>query len=417
MKEIDKKLNLLAYEINNLSNIKNIDDIKKELKRDLNKMKSSTDTEYISKNIDIMFMRIDCIKKLPKVYQSERGNITATVLDVSTTKVVDSFSINSLITTIIVDSFSDIKYIYNNKNSLLDKSFNEIIRKLTSSDYKNDIDKLKEVFNCRIKLLNLKDFVEEQTKLYEKLEQNKLNLIKLYKNKIENQLSNMIYYKHNISKNNEVYIMNDYEINFYNKLQEEYKKINKKSNNSLTLYKLENLSNKCTKLYNYVSTKKDSNANLCNDAINDITLKIISELKSLKKSLPHNIYKYYDSFVEELKTINETMYGVNKYIQLEQLLKNIYSVKMIIFEKNSNIDDKHLYDYIYNYYFNKLDSDLAFLVIENIQNKDAVKEYNLFKEKIKTDKNEDINSLIEKIIILQNMHEKIKLNQKILIKK
>lgn len=407
MKGIELKINILEHEIMNLKHIRDIDNVKYELLKDLEKIKNSDDIDYMEKTLDTMFMRIDCLKQLPVTHHFERGNISVSVLNTNRNNNIDCFNENSLITGIIVDSFDDIKYISENKNKSINRIFNKILGVLKNTNYINKKDRLKDVFDCRIKLEKIKEYLNSQKEKEQNIKNSKNCLLNTYQSEINKEFD-LIYKEYNN--------MNSYEKNMYKKASRGYSDAEFEKDEMLKLYKLDNVKNRLDELYSFVVDAK-KHKDICDDEIDNITILMIKELKDLKPKLFGDNIKYYDNFVNELKKINETTSGIDKYIKLVELFKNIDSVKIIIFEKIINVNKDTLYDDIYKYYFNKVDEELSMMVIDNIENQNVLEQYMSFKDKIKKDDNESIDSLIEKIVILQSMKSKIKYKQKELIKK
>lgn len=407
MKGIELKINILEHEIMNLKPIRDIDNVKYELLKDLEKIKNSDDIDYMEKTLDTMFMRIDCLKQLPVTHHFERGNISVSVLNTNRNNNIDCFNENSLITGIIVDSFDDIKYISENKNKSINRIFNKILGVLKNTNYINKKDRLKDVFDCRIKLEKIKEYLNSQKEKEHNIKNSKNCLLNTYQSEINKEFD-LIYKEYNN--------MNSYEKNMYKKASRDYSGAEFEKDEMLKIYKLDNVKNRLDELYSFVVDAK-KHKDICDDEIDNITILMIKELKDLKPKLFGDNIKYYDNFVNELKKINETTSGIDKYIKLVELFKNIDSVKMIIFEKIINVNKDTLYDDIYKYYFNKVDEELSMMVIDNIENQNVLEQYMSFKDKIKKDDNESIDSLIEKIVILQSMKSKIKYKQKELIKK
>lgn len=407
MKGIELKINILEHEIMNLKPIRDIDNVKYELLKDLEKIKNSDDIDYMEKTLDTMFMRIDCLKQLPVTHHFERGNISVSVLNTNRNNNIDCFNENSLITGIIVDSFDDIKYISENKNKSINRIFNKILGVLKNTNYINKKDRLKDVFDCRIKLEKIKEYLNSQKEKEHNIKNSKNCLLNTYQSEINKEFD-LIYKEYNN--------MNSYEKNMYKKASRDYSGAEFEKDEMLKLYKLDNVKNRLDELYSFIVDAK-KHKDICDDEIDNITILMIKELKDLKPKLFGDNIKYYDNFVNELKKINETTSGIDKYIKLVELFKNIDSVKMIIFEKIINVNKDTLYDDIYKYYFNKVDEELSMMVIDNIENQNVLEQYMSFKDKIKKDDNESIDSLIEKIVILQSMKSKIKYKQKELIKK
>lgn len=407
MKGIELKINILEHEIMNLKHIRDIDNVKYELLKDLEKIKNSDDIDYMEKTLDTMFMRIDCLKQLPVTHHFERGNISVSVLNTNRNNNIDCFNENSLITGIIVDSFDDIKYISENKNKSINRIFNKILGVLKNTNYINKKDRLKDVFDCRIKLEKIKEYLNSQKEKEHNIKNSKNCLLNTYQSEINKEFD-LIYKEYNN--------MNSYEKNMYKKASRDYSGAEFEKDEMLKLYKLDNVKNRLDELYSFIVDAK-KHKDICDDEIYNITILMIKELKDLKPKLFGDNIKYYDNFVNELKKINETTSGIDKYIKLVELFRNIDSVKIIIFEKIINVNKDTLYDDIYKYYFNKVDEELSMMVIDNIENQNVLEQYMSFKDKIKKDDNESIDSLIEKIVILQSMKSKIKYKQKELIKK
>ena len=410
MKNYDNQYSILLYEIKKLPD----SEIKREFYIDLERAIKSLDNEYKENIIKALFMRIDFIKKELNLnnhdensYYIDKKKISTSTISKSETQVNSFFAISSLITSVILDSCNDIKYIRNSPfiSKRIDKLIDEIHDEMISIN-NNQKEKLKNAFASKMKLEEIRTFIENYNNNEDNINDIYDKLLSIYNDKINSYLDklNKVYEK-----------MNDYEQDVFDTLKKDLIDIIK-FDKKIRLEKYNEYLDKFNSLYNYMFDRNISiDNNEINDEIDEITILIATDLKNIKRHISSDTEKYYERIIEQLKNINKTTKGINKFIKLDNLRKEIDLLKITLITKKIKIDEKSLYKNMYNYYIRKIDDELQDVLIENICNKEVIDKYFAFKESIKSN-DEDVNLLIENIIILQNMKERIKIDERIKVK-
>ena len=206
MKNYDNQYSILLYEIKKLPD----SEIKREFYIDLERAIKSLDNEYKENIIKALFMRIDFIKKELNLnnhdensYYIDKKKISTSTISKSETQVNSFFAISSLITSVILDSCNDIKYIRNSPfiSKRIDKLIDEIHDEMISIN-NNQKEKLKNAFASKMKLEEIRTFIENYNNNEDNINDIYDKLLSIYNDKINSYLDklNKVYEK-----------MNDYE--------------------------------------------------------------------------------------------------------------------------------------------------------------------------------------------------------------